>query len=103
MYNLFVSHAWSRDDHYRKVIEWLESSSIVYRNYSVPEHDPLDAMSPIRLKAALTRQINPASCVIIIAGMYVAHSGWIDYEIDEAVRMQKQLLGSSHGDNKESR
>ena len=41
----------------------------------------------------MTRQISPAQGVIILAGMYAAHSAWIDYEIDEAIRMNKVIIG----------
>jgi hypothetical protein len=41
----------------------------------------------------MTRQISPAQGVIILAGMYAAHSEWIDYEISEAVRMGKFIIG----------
>ena len=41
----------------------------------------------------MTRQINPAQGVIILAGMYAAHSGWIEYEIKEAQRLNKIIIG----------
>lgn len=93
MHSLFISHAWHRDEHYWKIIEWLDASPLVYRNYSVPEHDPFDACNPTKLKALITEQIRHANGVIILAGMYAAHSGWIDYEIDESVRMGKVIIG----------
>jgi len=37
--------------------------------------------------------MRPAQGIIILAGMYAAHSGWIDYEIDEALRMGKTIIG----------
>lgn len=93
IYHIFVSHAWKYDQAYNTVISWLDNSSIVYSNYSVPEHDPLDANNTPKLKSALTGQINPANIVIVIAGMYATYSTWIDYEIDEAVRMGKTIIG----------
>ena len=41
----------------------------------------------------MTRQINPAQVVVILGGMYAAHSAWIDYEISEAIRMEKTIIG----------
>jgi len=35
----------------------------------------------------LDEQVRPASCVLIIAGMYVAHSYWIKKEIDMLQRL----------------
>ena len=93
MYNLFISHAWHRSEHYNKIVEWLDDSEIEYKNYSVPEDDPLDVKTKKALKESLTNQISPSSCVLILAGMYAAHSEWIEYEINEAVRMGKYIIG----------
>ena len=92
-YNLFISHAWQYNDDYYTVVNWLSQSSLDYRNYSVPQHDPLDVRTNAGLENALTNQIKPASIVIIIAGMYDAYSKWIGYEIDEAKRMGKTIIG----------
>ena len=92
-YNLFISHAWKYDYQYQTVIDWLEKSDLKYYNYSVPEEDPLHSGSKSQLKIDLTNQIKPASCVIIIAGMYDVYSEWIQYEINEALRMGKYIIG----------
>lgn len=91
-YHVFISHAWHYGDQYNTVVDWLEESTLLFRNYSVPNHDPVDANNTAKLKSALTEQISHANIVIIIAGMYAAHSGWIDYEIDEAVCMKKTII-----------
>lgn len=93
MYNIFISHAWHRSEHYKKVIEWLDDSEIEYKNYSVPEHDQLDSTTNKELKEDLTKQIKPASCIIVLSGMYVRYSDWIEYEIKEAIRMNKYIIG----------
>lgn len=90
--NVFISHAWKYNDDYYTIIKWLDASPIVYHNYSVPEHDPLDAGNTRKLKDLLTEQIRHANIVIIIAGMYANYSTWIQYEIDEAVRMNKKII-----------
>ena len=41
----------------------------------------------------LTKQISPSNIVIIISGMYFNYSSWMDYEIDEAIRMGKTIIG----------
>ena len=91
MYNLFISHAWSYSESYRTVCRWLDESGIAYRNYSVPQHNPID--SDVSLKAQLREQVRCASIVIIISGMYAAHSKWIDYEIDVAKEYGKYIIG----------
>ena len=92
--NLFISHAWKYEEHYWKVVEWFkEEPNFSWNNYSVPSHDSCTDTTIKGLKDCLTAQIRPSQGVIILAGMYAAHSGWIDYEIDEAVRMGKTIIG----------
>jgi hypothetical protein len=91
---LFISHAWKYDEHYTKIVEWFDNASYFsWKNCSVPSDDKLPDKTKTGLRAGLTRQINPAQGVIILAGMYSAHSDWIDYEIQEAQRMGKIIIG----------
>ena len=92
-YNIFISHAWKYDEHYNKIVQWLNEAKLDWKNYSVPNHDPADANNKTKLKEVLTSQIRPASCVIILAGMYAAYSDWIEYEVNESVRMGKKIIG----------
>jgi len=100
-YNLFVSHAWDYSDDYKKVIEWLDRAKaekrLDYKNYSDPKDDPIvdpdQETKKKRMKEKLRNQIRPSSIVIVISGMYVAHSEWIGFEIDTAVEMGKYIIG----------
>ena len=92
-YNVFISHSWSYSTDYNTVSEWLITSNITLHDYSVSIECPLGLMSKYQLKQKITDHINPASVVIILAGMYANYSEWIDYEIDEAIRMNKKILG----------
>lgn len=92
-YNVFISHSWKQSEVYDKVKGWLDASNIIISDYSVPASDPFGKMSNKKLAEAITEQIRHAAVVIVIADMYSAYSSWIDYEIDEAVRMEKPILG----------
>lgn len=100
-YNIFISHAWKYTEHYKKIVQWLNEAQndglLKWKNYSVPEHDPLidpdTTVGKNKLKEALKGQISPASKVIVLAGMYVAYSDWIDFEIDTAVGYNKYIIG----------
>lgn len=100
-YHIFISHAWKYSEHYNKIVEWLDEAkaegTLNWTNYSVPSHDPLidpdTTVGKNELKSLLKQQINPASVVIILSGMYAAYSDWIDYEIDTAVELDKYIIG----------
>lgn len=91
---LFISHAWIHDDHYLKLVEWLNNEpGFCWKNCSVPGQDSLTDTTEAGLKAEMSRQIALSEGVIIFAGMYAAHSDWIIYEINEAKRMGKVIIG----------
>ena len=91
---LFISHAWNYSEHYKTIVTWFDTEpNFDWKNCSVPSHDALPDKTSKGLSAGMTRQIAPAQAVIILAGMYAAHSGWIDYEIREAQRMNKTIIG----------
>lgn len=93
-YDLFVSHAWKYDDDYYRLTGLLHKANYFrWRNYSVPQHDPLDANNARRLCESLKRQIAPTNAVLIISGMYVKHRDWIQYEIKVAQSYSKPIIG----------
>ncbi len=94
MYNLFISHSWSHSDHYEGLISLLNAAPYFdYKNYSVPKDDPIhNAPYQWQLKEAIRRQIQPSSCVIILAGVYSSYSKWINIEIDLAKSMNKKII-----------
>ena len=92
---IFISQAWAYNDDDRTLVQWFdEAPNFAWKNCSVPSHDGLPDKTAKGLRAGITRQISPAQCVVILGGMYAAHSDWIDYEIDEAVRMDKPIVAA---------
>jgi hypothetical protein len=91
-YNIFISHAWSYNEDYRRVEGFLNSApNFTWRNLSVPKHDPI--LNSQQLTTELNNQMRPANVFLILSGMYVAHSDWIDYEINFARRIGRPIIG----------
>ena len=85
-YNLFISHSWNYGDQYQGLLDLLnKDTSFDYKNYSVPENDPIQGVKSDRaLKEAIRNQMQPDSCVLILAGVYATYSKWINIEIELA-------------------
>ena len=93
-HNIFVSHSWNYGDRYAAMMELLYGQNYFrFRNYSVPETKAFGLMAYARMQEELRQQIRPTHCVIIIGGMWFNHSDWIQFEMDEAERMGKPILG----------
>lgn len=93
-YHLFISHSWTYSDAYKKLVSLLDSNtSFKYRNYSVPKDDPVhNANSQTQLRAAIRNQMQHASCILILAGVYSTYSKWINIEIELANEMGKKII-----------
>ena len=93
-YRLFISHSWTYSDAYEKLVNMLDTASYFdYRNYSVPKNDPIhNAPSTAKLREAIRMQMQPASCVLILAGVYATYSKWINIEIELAQSMGKPII-----------
>lgn len=94
MYNLFISHSWTYSDAYEKLTDLLdEAKYFTYKNYSVPKNAPIhNANNDRELYGAIKNQIQHASIVIILAGIYSSYSKWIDKEIEIAQSLGKPIL-----------
>ena len=93
-YRLFISHAWSYSERYTRAVRFLnDAPNFRWSNYSVPEDDAFPRMSRAQLEEAIRRQIRPVQCVVIVSGMYVNHSDWIQFEMDYAKSLGKPMLG----------
>lgn len=91
-YHTFISHAWKYDADYYRIEQMLnEAANFSWNNLSVPRHDPI--LNAEQLTKELNNQMRPADIFIILAGMYVAHSEWIQYEINFARRIGRPILG----------
>lgn len=82
-YNLFISHSWAYSDAYEKLVSMLDSEeSFKYKNYSVPKDNPIhNTSSDKALEEAIKKQMQSASVILILAGVYSSYSKWIKKEI----------------------
>jgi len=97
-YDIFICHAWFYSKGYNKAVELLdEATNLKWRNYSVPEHDPvIDPKTEVgkrKLSLELYQQIKPVNCFLVMAGMYASYKYWIQKEIDIAQEYHKPIIG----------
>lgn len=93
-YRLMISHSWNYSQQYNTIVSWLESTTYFkWSNHSISADNPVDSTTKSALRTKLTNQIRGCNAIIIVSGMYTVYSEWIDYEINEAVRMGKPIIG----------
>lgn len=70
-----------------------DAPNFYYKDYSVPKNDPIhNASYDYQLRAAIRNQMQHASCVLILAGVYATYSKWIKIEIELAQEMGKKII-----------
>lgn len=91
----FISHAWQYHDDYVRLEGMLKNArNFSFRNSSVPKTDAIPTpITDAKLTAAIDEQIRITNIVIILSGMYAAHSDWISKEIAIAAKYQKPIIG----------
>jgi len=93
-YRLFISHAWRYSGGYDVLVKYLAAApNFNHANYSVPESKAFEGLSNAQLKEQLKAQIRSTQVCLIIAGMYVNHSDWIQLEIEFAQSLNKPIIG----------
>ena len=92
--HLFLSHSWKYQNHYDSLVRRLrERSYFTFKDYSVPEDNPIiGAKTDAQLEAAIEAKMRLSSVVIIMAGVYATHSKWITKEIAIAKRLGKPII-----------
>lgn len=88
---VFVAHAFTVNDDYRRVFEYLEGArNFYYRNCSVPELNV--SLDKDGLKQELRKQIGISEVVLIPAGQYQANKDWMDFQVNCAKGLDKPVL-----------
>lgn len=99
-YDLFLTHAWRFHDDWMRFSELMDNiPGVVWRNFSLPWHDP--AMTPDTEAGSrfihnfLESQIIPVQGVILLAGVYEVKSTrrWLDMEIEIARKRNIPIIG----------
>ncbi len=84
------------ESYYRLINLLTAALNFYFRNYSVPKHDPVldsdDEGDREKLLDELFGQFKPVSCVLIIPGMYVNYSYWIQAEIEFVKYYSKPIV-----------
>jgi hypothetical protein len=98
-YGLFISHAWDYAYDYEAVVRLLKSDlRFKWEDLSVPIEKSIATSlilpkSNRRILKELEERIKQADALLVLAGMYVTHSGWIQSEIEVAQDFGKPIIG----------
>ena len=90
--NIFISHRWLYNYDYYNLVDKFDQYGFFHLDYSIPQHDPLDAVTTNKIGAALREQIRQSNYFIIFANMAIGNSYWCNFEVQVASNYQKPIL-----------
>ncbi len=92
-YRLFISHSWSYNENYQRVVELIQSQNLDFYDHSVPKNNPIHTDgTDEELYQAIEAKIKGTSCILILAGVYSTYSKWIQKEIEIAQKYGKAII-----------
>lgn len=90
--NVFVSHYHNDEEHIGKMKELLGDKYSI-RNYSVTSDKYNNAQNKDYIKQLLRPLIKEAGTFICLIGPNTHDSEWVNWEIEQALKMGKRIIG----------
>jgi hypothetical protein len=91
--NVFISHYGEDDEHVQKFKAKLLERGYELRNSSIDSTKPNDASNEDYIKQLLSDGISWAGTFICLVGPETHTREWVSWEIEQAHKMGKQILG----------
>jgi hypothetical protein len=97
--NIFISHIHEDDAHIEAMKTLLKERGFSVRDSSIDSASPNQAKDPDYIKREiLAPRISWASTLLVLVSPGTKDSGWVDWEIEEAQRADKRIVGVwTHG------
>ena len=92
--NVFISHKHEDDEGLRDLKRLVEEHGMTWRDYSITADNPNNAHSEEYIKSEiLAPRIRQASCLVVYISEKTKNSDWVNWEIEYAQRLGKQIVG----------
>lgn len=91
--NVFISHYHKDDNHIPKLQELVKEHGYNLKNSSISRDRPNNLKSEDGVKRLLRLRIQWASTVIVLIGPNTHKRPWVDWEIEQAHRKGKRIVG----------
>lgn len=91
--NVFVSHYTKDEENIQKLKDLLSSKGYEIKNSSIDSTKPNEATNPEYIKQLLRERISWAGKFICLIGPKTHEREWVDWEIEQANKQGKDIIG----------
>ena len=96
--NVFISHYGKDDKHVQNLKKRLSSEGYTIKNSSIDSTKPNRVISNAAIERLLRMRINWAGTFICLVGKKTHTRDWVNYEIEQAHKQGKRIIGIyTHG------
>lgn len=88
---IFVSHSWSHNYDYNKLIRAFKKLGFNYYNHSIPEYKALDLKTSGEIEQKINNQLLYSRCLLVLGGEY-SNKYWIKKEVQIAKKLKKKII-----------
>ncbi|MBY7649332.1 MAG: hypothetical protein C4617_02260 [Candidatus Liberibacter europaeus] len=94
IYELFISHVWSKSGEYKNLVNLLDCKKYTNFNYhEVPEDSPINSDNSEYIKSVLRKRLDIAEIVLVPAHVSATNSDWVIWEMDTAEKNNVPIIG----------
>ncbi|WP_338667331.1 TIR domain-containing protein [Pseudodesulfovibrio methanolicus] len=90
---VFISHHGKDDEHIGKLKDLLGDKGYTLKNSSIDSTKPNDAKNTDYIKSMLRPRINWAGAMIVLIGPGTAKRDFVNWEIEQAAKADKNIFG----------
>lgn len=88
---IFVSHSWSHNEDYDRLIKSFKKLNFNFYNHSIPEYKALDLKTGKEIEHKIENQLLYSRCLLVLGGNY-SKNYWIKKEVEIAEKLQKRII-----------
>lgn len=93
-YSVFISHCWDYDNALQNLKTLLNKECGLIASYEeVTVDKPINSENQAYIRTVLSAKIKNSDVFLVVAGMFTAHSEWMQWEIDTAVKNGIPVIG----------
>lgn len=95
---IFISYDYDNDRHYKNLLKAWDANGTF--DFSFHDHSAdvsIQSTNATAIKRAISAKINNATYFLCIVGEKTHKSGWVKWEIDKAVELNKKIVAVKTG------
>lgn len=90
---IFISYDYDNDKHYKNLLlAWDANSEFDFSIYDMSVDVSVDSDDSASIKRVISRKINESTYFLCIIGEKTYKSGWVKWEINKAVELNKKIV-----------